>query len=187
MQRRKNKLLLRHEWVRNHYRLTGTQLALHTSAESEDTHALETIDVDDYFVSCSSTGRTGSGGGSGIGIGGGSNSRLAAALKALRISTGRGGGDGVGPAETPFAFQLVPASTSASASASGDKAVCSRFMAAAAAAANLNRETKKKTTTLQFAVAAKEERVDWMREVMLAKAMKQKGEGFQVTVNGRVV
>ena len=52
MQKRKNKLL-RHEWVRNHYRLAGTQLSMHTSASAEDRKAHETIDVDDYIVSCS--------------------------------------------------------------------------------------------------------------------------------------
>lgn len=35
-----------------------------------------------------------------------------------------------------------------------------------------------------FAVGSREERIDWMRELMLAKAIKQKKEGFEVEVNG---
>lgn len=35
-----------------------------------------------------------------------------------------------------------------------------------------------------FAVGSREERIDWMRELMLAKAIKQKKQGFEVEVNG---
>ncbi|KAF3929029.1 hypothetical protein ABW20_dc0101733 [Dactylellina cionopaga] len=35
-----------------------------------------------------------------------------------------------------------------------------------------------------LAVSSREERIDWMRELMLAKAIKQKKSGFQVEVNG---
>jgi hypothetical protein len=38
-----------------------------------------------------------------------------------------------------------------------------------------------------FAVNSREERIDWMRELMLAKAIKQKGQGFEVEVNGEKV
>lgn len=38
-----------------------------------------------------------------------------------------------------------------------------------------------------FAVGSREERIDWMRELMLAKAIKQKGQGFEVEVNGEKV
>jgi len=143
MQKRKNKIL-RHDWIRNHYRLAGTQLSMHTSALAEDKKALATIDVDDYFVSCSNPG---------------GNSKIAAALKALHIST-----PGKAPFETPYGFQLVPAADK------GKRAMAARDL-----------------KTHHFAVAAKEERVDWMREVMLAKAMKQKNEGYSVTVNGQLM
>ncbi|KAL7274870.1 hypothetical protein RUND412_002213 [Rhizina undulata] len=36
-----------------------------------------------------------------------------------------------------------------------------------------------------FAVGSREERIDWMRELMLAKAIKQKKAGFEVEVNGQ--
>jgi hypothetical protein len=41
-----------------------------------------------------------------------------------------------------------------------------------------------KGKTHHFAVKSKDERIDWMRELMLAKALKAKREGFDVEVNG---
>ncbi|KAJ6255838.1 hypothetical protein Dda_9448 [Drechslerella dactyloides] len=38
-----------------------------------------------------------------------------------------------------------------------------------------------------FTVSSREERIDWMRELMLAKAIKQKKSGFQVEVNGKMM
>lgn len=38
--------------------------------------------------------------------------------------------------------------------------------------------------THHFSVKSKDERIDWMRELMLAKALRQKREGFEVEVNG---
>ncbi|EPS38524.1 hypothetical protein H072_7746 [Dactylellina haptotyla CBS 200.50] len=38
-----------------------------------------------------------------------------------------------------------------------------------------------------FAVSSREERIDWMRELMLAKAIKQKKSGFSVEVNGKMI
>ena len=140
MKKRKTKLL-RHEWLKRHYRLTGTQLAMHTSARPDDQKALDTINVDDYFVSCSS--RAG-------------NSKLVAALKALHISSARGPEN-----ETAFGFQLVPAANRA--------------------------RSARDVKTHHFAVQGKDERSEWMREVMLAKAVKQKAQGFSVTRNGEAL
>ena len=41
--------------------------------------------------------------------------------------------------------------------------------------------------THHFAVKSRDERIDWMRELMLAKALKQKVEGCEVNVNGHAV
>jgi hypothetical protein len=38
--------------------------------------------------------------------------------------------------------------------------------------------------THHFAVKHKDERIDWMRELMLAKALQQKGQGYEVEVYG---
>ncbi|KAL9127477.1 MAG: hypothetical protein Q9217_003659 [Psora testacea] len=41
--------------------------------------------------------------------------------------------------------------------------------------------------THHFAVKKRDERIDWMRELMLAKALKQKVEGCEVNVNGQTI
>ena len=41
--------------------------------------------------------------------------------------------------------------------------------------------------THHFAVKSRDDRIEWMRELMLAKALKAKGEGYEVKVNGSAV
>ena len=60
---------------------------------------------------------------------------------------------------TAFAFQLVPSKDGEKKPASSSK-------------------------THHFAVKTKDDRIDWMREIMLAKALQQKGKGYDVEVNG---
>ncbi|KAK4546160.1 hypothetical protein LTR36_002297 [Oleoguttula mirabilis] len=89
-----------------------------------------------------------------------SSNKLAAAMKAFSIKADmakKGGNDA-----TAFAFQLVPAARE------GEK----RHHAVA------------NGKTHHFAVKNKDERIDWMRELMLAKALQQKGRGYEVEVNG---
>ena len=88
-----------------------------------------------------------------------SNNKLGAAFKSLKLSGTKK--REVDPAA--FAFQLVPA---------------------AEKKGLLHAATGK---THHFAVKDREERIDWMRELMLAKALKQKGEGCEVNLNGHVV
>jgi hypothetical protein len=130
-------ILRRHDWKQSHFRLTGTQLAMHNSP-SLSAPKLDTIDVDKYAVACASAP---------------SGNKLSAAFKTLHI---RSGSDGKGK-DGAFAFQLVP-----------------------------NRETGFGGTgkTHYFAVGQKDERIDWMRELMLAKAVGRKGEGYEVEVYG---
>jgi hypothetical protein len=91
-----------------------------------------------------------------------STNKLSAAMKAFHIKNNaeasKKGKQGEAD-PTAFAFQLVP-------SKDGDKR--------AAASAK----------THHFAVKTKDERIDWMRELMLAKALQQKGKGYDVEVNG---
>lgn len=90
------------------------------------------------------------------------SNKLSAAFKAMKLSgakNGPGDLDGV-PA---FAFQLVPA-----AEKKGIK----------------HAATGK---THHFAVKSRDDRIDWMRELMLAKALKQKGEGYQISLNGNMI
>ncbi|KAI9671526.1 MAG: hypothetical protein M1817_003578 [Caeruleum heppii] len=91
---------------------------------------------------------------------GGSN-KLTAALKSMKLAGGSKK-DGENAA-APFAFQLVPAAEK-------------KGMKHAALG-----------KTHYFAVKTRDQRIDWMRELMLAKALKQKGEGFDVCRNGNMI
>ncbi|KAM3086523.1 hypothetical protein ACMFMG_000653 [Clarireedia jacksonii] len=118
---------------------------------------LEYIDVDDYAIACSSLA---------------SSSKLNAAFKRVNISLGK---DKERKADV-FAFQLIPQAIE-----KGQKLK--------------KRETgmpgkdagKDKTKVHHFAVKSRDERIDWMRELMLAKALKQKSEGYEVNINGNAI
>lgn len=144
MKKRKTRML-RHEWHEHHFTLTGTRLAMHK--DDRDPEVLESIDIDDYAIGCSSL----------------ASSKLNAAFKAMNIKLGKEKGRGD---DTAFAFQLIPA------------------------AIEKGQKLKKKdgsTKTHHFAVKTRDERIDWMRELMLAKAIKQKGEGFEISLNGNMI
>ena len=87
------------------------------------------------------------------------SNKINAAFKSLKLS-GKKKSDGDAAA---FAFQLVP---------SAEKIGV------------INAALGK---THHFAVKTGNERVDWMRELLMAKAKKQKAEGYQVNVNGNVI
>jgi hypothetical protein len=95
-------------------------------------------------------------------------SKLNAAFKAMNISRGNSKKD-----ETAFSFQLIPAAI--------EKGVRLRKRESMLGGALASRKTH------YFAVKSRDERIDWMRELMLAKALKQKSEGFEVTVNGNMI
>lgn len=139
MKKRKTRML-RHEWHENHFRLNGTRLAMHR--DSKDVEALESFDVDEYAVACSSL----------------ASNKLGAAFKSLKLSGKKKDAD---PAA--FTFQLVPAAEK-------------RGIISAATG-----------KTHHFAVKTRDERIDWMRELMLAKALRQKAEGCEVNLNGNAM
>ncbi|MCJ1340697.1 hypothetical protein MMC09_005993 [Bachmanniomyces sp. S44760] len=87
-----------------------------------------------------------------------SSNKLNAAFKSLKLSGKKKDGDA-----GAFAFQLVPATEK------------KRILSAATG------------KTHHFAVKNRDERIDWMRELMLAKALKQKGDGYEINVNGNMV
>ena len=85
--------------------------------------------------------------------------KLSAAFKGARLFGRKTGGvGGAGEGTGAYFFQLVPAAPEGGRNAVGK--------------------------VHYFAVGSREERIDWMRELMLAKAIKQKKEGFEVEVNG---
>lgn len=85
-----------------------------------------------------------------------SNNKLTAALRSLKLMDEKKTKD---TDPTAFAFQLVPEEKQRSKSANGGK-------------------------THHFAVKNRDERMEWMRELMLAKALRQRKDGFVVEVNG---
>ncbi|KAL8922931.1 MAG: hypothetical protein Q9208_004893 [Pyrenodesmia sp. 3 TL-2023] len=139
MKKRKTRML-RHEWHDNHFRLNGTRLAMHR--DSKDLDALESFDVDEYAVACSSL----------------ASNKLGAAFKSLKLSGKKKEAD---PAA--FTFQLVPAAEK-------------RGIISAATG-----------KTHHFAVKTRDERIDWMRELMLAKALRQKADGCEINLNGNAM
>ncbi|KAI5251718.1 hypothetical protein E4T42_04072 [Aureobasidium subglaciale] len=137
MKKRKTKLL-RHEWQNAHFRLHGTQLAVHENNRLSAL-MLDSIDVDKYSVACTSLP---------------SNNKITAALKNFKLGDKKKDGDST----AAFSFQLVPSGSDRVKLAHGK--------------------------THHFAVTNSNERIDWMRELMLAKALRQKHSGFQVEHNG---
>ncbi|KAI5779586.1 hypothetical protein EDC01DRAFT_306082 [Geopyxis carbonaria] len=93
------------------------------------------------------------------------STKLAAALRAGRIF-GRKKDDPHGAGAGSYFFQLVPAAPTSSVKEGARRGVGKAH---------------------HFAVGSREERIDWMRELMLAKAIKQKKRGFEVEVNGELV
>ncbi|KAF1965772.1 SAM and PH domain-containing protein [Bimuria novae-zelandiae CBS 107.79] len=141
MKKRRTKLL-RHEWQDHHFRLQGTTLAMHPN-ELPSSSALQTIDVDDYAVACSSL----------------ASNKLSAKLRALKLTSGHKDKHGVPAA---FEFQLVP-----TAPGKGEF-----------------KKVLPNGKVHHFAVKSRDDRIDWMRELMLAKALKAKKDGYAVVVNG---
>lgn len=129
-------------------------------AMHNDARALDTleyIDVDDYAVACSSLA---------------SSSKLDAAFKAMNISRGKPKGD-----ESAFSFQLIPQAIEKGQRLRKRESLMNNPQAEGAAKGKVH----------HFAVKSRDERIDWMRELMLAKALKQKNEGYTVNVNGTMI
>lgn len=158
MKKRKQRML-RNEWQDGYFTLKGTRLNMHKNMEQRE-RTLEYVDIDDYAVACSSLAST---------------SKLSAAFRAVHITSGKDKKDAVGA----FAFQLIPQDKNGARLRKRDSAMPTSTNSAEGA----NGTGK----THHFAVKNRDERIDWMRELMLAKAMKQKGEGFEISVNGNMI
>lgn len=159
MKKRKQRML-RNEWQDGYFTIKGTRLNMHKNIQERD-RTLEYVDIDDYAIACSSLAST---------------SKLSAAFRAVHITSGsRDKADQVGA----FAFQLIPQEKSGARLRKRDSALPS----GATPGEGVNGTGK----THHFAVKNRDERIDWMRELMLAKAMKQKGDGFEINRNGNMI
>ncbi|OAA48189.1 SAM and PH domain-containing protein [Beauveria brongniartii RCEF 3172] len=159
MKKRKTRLL-RNEWHDGYFTLKGTRLNMHKDMADVD-RTLEYIDIDDYAIACSSLAST---------------SKLSAAFKAVNISHNREKSDPV----AAFSFQLIPQDKNAARMRRRESSMSS---ASAMSGEGVDGTGK----THHFAVKNRDERIDWMREMMLAKALKQKGDGFEISVNGNMI
>jgi hypothetical protein len=171
MRKRTRTKFLRHEWNDTHCRLNGTKLAVHDNAKL-NAGVKDMIDVEDYAVACSSVA---------------ASRKLSSAMKVFSMkSSSAGGGEGkdggngsarANAADAAFAFQLIPQTSSTSKSSSPERKGTGSSSSSAFSSSSAPK-------THHFAVRSKDERIDWMRELMLAKALQQKGQGFEVEVNG---
>lgn len=155
MKKRQRTKMLRHEWQESHFRLKGTQLTQHANARLSSA-ALDSLNIDDYAVACSSIN---------------TNSKLTSAFKAFHLNSDakKKEKDEASADSTAFAFQLIPSrqqESSPSSSSPPKKSV------------GLGGKTH------HFAVKTKDDRIEWMRELMIAKALQQKGKEYEVEVNG---
>ncbi|KAK7719805.1 hypothetical protein SLS64_001986 [Diaporthe eres] len=185
MKKRKTKML-RHEWHEHYVTLKGTRLAVHKDHEAID-RTLEYVDVDDYAIACSSLAST---------------SKLNAAFKAMSIRKDKG----ISKEDiAAFSFQLIPqgdikagglprlrkreSSMGGAVGRHQRNGSWDGAMAVDAAGAPPPPPDAANGTgkTHHFAVRSRDDRIDWMRELMLAKALRQKGEGFEVSVNGNMI
>ncbi|KAI1845276.1 hypothetical protein JX266_008586 [Neoarthrinium moseri] len=166
VRKRKTKML-RHEWHDHYATLKGTRLALHKDAASRE-RTLEYVDIDDYAIACSAL----------------ASSKLNAAFKAMSIS--RGSSKEKDDPVAAFSFQLIPQGREGVVGARLRKRE-SASIGSGPLTAGLEGSVNGTGKTHHFAVRSRDERIDWMRELMLAKALKQKGEGFEVSVNGNMI
>lgn len=172
MKKRKTKML-RHEWQEQYVTLKGTRLAMHKDRRAID-RTLEYVDVDDYAIACAGLAST---------------SKLNAALKAMSIRRDKGM---TKEDIAAFSFQLIPQGDtgrlrkreSHGRNGSWDGSVSTSSTATPPPPSEGVNGTGK---THHFAVRSRDERIDWMRELMLARALKQKGEGFEITMNGNMI
>ncbi|KAK7431122.1 hypothetical protein QQZ08_002403 [Neonectria magnoliae] len=158
MKKRKTRML-RHEWNDGYFTLKGTRLNMHKDQNEVD-RTLEYVDIDDYAIACSSVAST---------------SKLSAAFKAVHLTHNREKSD-----PGAFSFQLVPQDKNTARLRKRESAL---NVGGAIPAEGVNGTGK----THHFAVKGRDDRIDWMRELMLAKALKQKGEGFEISVNGNMI
>ncbi|KAI1420602.1 hypothetical protein F5Y12DRAFT_788119 [Xylaria sp. FL1777] len=171
--------MLRHEWHDQYAVLKGTRLALHKDAANRD-RTLECIDIDDYAIACSSLSTT---------------SKLNAAFKAMSITRGHKKSSSAASSDdvAAFSFQLIPQEPEGSKRGVGGVASRLRKRESTSITGTgpltgpLDGAFSATGKTHHFAVRSRDERIDWMRELMLAKALKQKGEGFEVSVNGNMI
>ena len=191
MRRRLRTKLLRHEWADGHFALTGTQLAMYRSYESYARHskALDYIDIDDYAIASASAvsgKKLGSSFAKSFLLGRSNSISKSSSLNSSGSKSAHpdnhrsnefGGNNSV------FAFTLVPDVTK---SALGNKlSKSSSSTAAPKPSASTSSSSSTSKENHYFTVKSSEERVEWMREIMIAKSLKNaRDKGMKVEIDG---
>lgn len=202
MKKRKTKML-RHEWHEQYVTLKGTRLAMHKDRREVD-RTLEYVDIDDYAIACSGLAST-------------SKLNAAFKAMSIRKDKGMTKEDIAAfsfqlipqnemkpGGAAAFGGRLKKRESAMSGVLGGGHHHHQRngswdggsAPSTAAAHHQLHQPqfppppsegVNGTGKTHHFAVRSRNERIDWMRELMLAKALKQKGEGFEVSVNGNMI
>jgi hypothetical protein len=173
MKKRKTKML-RHEWHEHFFTLRGTRLAMHKDVQNSN-KTLEYIDVDDYAIACSGL----------------ASSKLNAAFKAMHLRRNSDEKASKGDVAA-FSFQLIPQEVAKNGARLKKRestfgSILGGGNSSTSSIPGLEGAVNGTGKTHHFAVKNRDERIDWMRELMLAKALKQKGDGFEVSVNGNMI
>ena len=172
----------RHEWVPVHLRLTGLSITVHRSARPDE-KPLEIIRMDEFEVACTSES--------------GGNNKFAAAFRGFK-SVGGKNLPGASPGainDNSFVFQLQPATdpsearpgtgggsiTSGNSGRSGEttgksdnNSMLNAFMGGKS---EKKVKSKKELQPQHFAVKTRDERIEWMRQLMMARALRGKERG----------
>lgn len=207
MRKRKTRML-RHEWQEAYFTLKGTRLAMHPDAESSRTQTLEYVDIDDYAIACSSLGSSKLNAAfravNFFARDGGKERRTNDPLGAFSFQLipqekANGTGMRLKKRESNNSAKSTSqhhhqnsqdSSTTGSSAVSSTTSLTSASLTSASSSSSATPHQEGINTTGKthhFAVRNREERIDWMRELMLAKALKQKTAGFEVSVNGNMI
>ena len=157
--RRRRARLWRHEWQAAHARLNGTKLFLHATSYPDDQAPIDVIDIDDYVVSCSAAA---------------SGNKFSSAVKSFKVSGSQNGKDVTPSGDSEmFAWQLIPAVATGERPAHGS-ANPSRSNTTDGSEHSSKSKNGEMPQKQYFAVKSRDERIEWVREVMLAKKNQQK-------------
>ena len=143
-----------------HVRLTATHMTLHATARLEE-KPIDTINMDEYEVQCTSS--TG-------------GNKITKTFRGFRSSSGsKGSNSSVGSIdESAFNFELVPTAKALEAyqiNLKKEKEDATLKAAIEGKPVNISREDQVKLLkSFQFAVKTRDERIEWMRQLMMACA-----------------
>ena len=172
--RQRRARLWRHEWVNVHLRLTGTHMTLHTSSRADE-KPIEIIRMDEYEVACTSD------------AGG---NKFTAAIRGFR-SAGSSKGSSSSTSsvdDSAFTFQLQPTAEMMVAYHNNIRGTNGGVSSPEEEKPAVTATTKdeKGLKIFHFAVRSRDERIEWMRQLMMARALRAKNNTKKAEKDGDV-